>query len=433
VPEDRLKTGGIIMLRSMYAAISGLKNFQTKLDVIGNNISNVSTYGFKKGRVTFQDLLSQQVSGASAPSFNRGGVNPQQVGLGSKIASIDTITEQGNLQTTGRSLDLAISGDGYFVVQDGFNQYFTRAGNFYLDRDGSLVNADGLRLMGYGLDANGALDKTRLQKLTINEQAIHQPMTKYITLTGNIKPTDFIDLTNGTVNAGANLTRDFKIFDASGKGHDAEIVLDTPTSALVDPSDPSKGYYVSSLKFTITANGDGTSHTGTITFKPDGTVDSITPSTDTFDFGADGKVDIKNLDFNTLTLLNNMPEDADIVGDVATLDRFSIGSSGEIYGVLSDGSVQLLGQIVLSQFNNPGGLTKAGSNLFKASANSGEPMIGTAIDAGSTIQPGALEMSNVDLSEEFTGMIEAQRGFQANARVITTSDQILQELVDLKR
>jgi len=432
VPEDRLKTGGIIMLRSMYAAISGLKNFQTKLDVIGNNISNVSTYGFKKGRVTFQDLLSQQVSGASAPSFNRGGVNPQQVGLGSKIASIDTITEQGNLQTTGRSLDLAISGDGYFVVQDGFNQYFTRAGNFYLDRDGSLVNADGLRLMGYGLDANGALDKTRLQKLTINEQAIHQPMTKFITLTGNLKPDDFIDLATGTAKAG-NFTTDFKIFDANGKGHDATIVLDTPTSSQIDPADPSKGYYVKSLTFTITAAGDGTPHTGTITFKPDGTVESITPTSDTFNFGADGVVNIQNLDFDTLTLLSNMPENADIVGDVATLDSFSIGSSGEIYGVLSDGSVQLLGQIVLSQFNNPGGLTKAGSNLFKASANSGEPMIGTAIDAGSTIQPGALEMSNVDLSEEFTGMIEAQRGFQANARVITTSDQILQELVDLKR
>lgn len=430
------------MLRSMYSAISGLKNFQTQLDVIGNNIANVSTTGFKKGRVNFQDLISQQISGASAPTFNRGGVNPVQVGLGSKVASIDTITEQGNLQTTGRSLDLAVSGDGYFVVRDGFNQYYTRAGNFYLDSNGSLVNSDGLKLMGYGLDDKGVLDTSKLTNLSINQGSIHQPETKSLTIAGNFQPSDFIDNTADpvTIDSTKSVSKDFKIFDVNGKSHDGTIKFGGKTLTDVDPNDASKGKYISEMSFTITSPDENPSatHTGTIKFKPDGTVDSVA-----YDSGNDGNINFggnsgnvnltNSLDFNSLSLVSSMPDSADVVGDKASLDSFSIGSSGEIYGVLSDGSVQLLGQVVLSQFNNPDGLTKDGSNLFKASSNSGDPVIGTAADGGATIQPGALEMSNVDLSEEFTGMIEAQRGFQANARVITTADQILQELVSLKR
>ncbi|MEW8987724.1 MAG: flagellar hook-basal body complex protein [Bacillus sp. (in: firmicutes)] len=137
------------MLRSMYSGISGMKNFQTKLDVIGNNIANVNTYGFKKGRVTFKDTMNQMVSGASASQDNRGGKNPTQVGLGSTLATIDTIHTQSSLQTTGRSLDLAISGDGYFMVKQGDAQFYTRAGNFYLDDNGSLVNGDGYKVQAF--------------------------------------------------------------------------------------------------------------------------------------------------------------------------------------------------------------------------------------------------------------------------------------------
>ncbi|MGV3489413.1 MAG: flagellar hook protein FlgE [Tuberibacillus sp.] len=431
------------MLRSMYSAISGMKNFQTKLDVIGNNIANVSTYGFKKGRVTFQDLLSQQVSGASAPTFNRGGVNPQQVGLGSKVASVDTVTEQGNLQTTNRSLDLAISGDGYFIVQDGFNQYFTRAGNFYLDSAGSLVNANGLRVMGYGVDDNGTIDPMGgLKPLQINDAFVNQPSTQSLTLTGNINLNHFsYDSTSRQYKLDTTkpiTPVKFSAFDENGNEYEGNITfVDDPATA----TDEDGNSYISSLDATVEI--DGQTQKVTISLNSDGTVKSVDLAagvTDPLTFAVTDKqggnhtisISKNNLDFSTLTMLK-APDTADVVGDVVTMDSFSIGSSGEIYGVLSDGSLQLLGQIVLSQFSNPGGLTKAGSNLFKASANSGTPVIGTAVDAGATIQPGALEMSNVDLSEEFTGMIEAQRGFQANARIITTSDQILQELVDLKR
>src|SRR5690625_1297653 len=152
------------MLRSMYSGISGLKGFQTKLDVVGNNIANVNTTGFKKGRVTFQDMMSQTTRGAQgAVEDGRGGMNPMQVGLGSKVGSIDNIHTQGFTQTTGSGLDLAIDGDGMFAVTDGTTTYYTRAGNFYLNDDGDIVNADGLYLVGF--DDNG----NRIDAITIPE------------------------------------------------------------------------------------------------------------------------------------------------------------------------------------------------------------------------------------------------------------------------
>lgn len=285
------------MLRSMYSAISGLKNFQNDLDVIGNNIANVSTYGFKKGRTTFKDLVSQQISGATAPQAgSRGGVNPMQVGLGSAMGAVDTVDTQGSIQNTGRSLDAAISGDGYFVVNDGKTNYFTRAGNFYLDSKGTLVNSDGMNVSG---------------------------------------------------------------IDASGK----------PVNSLVISKDHDNA--------------------GT--------------------FGTDAS------------------------GNPITLDSFSIGTDGGITGTLSNGSVRNLGTIQLATFNNPGGLEKKGNDLFVNTSNSGSPSLTTAGKGAGSLVAGALEMSNVDMAEEFTSMIEAQRGFEANAKVITTADQILQTLVNLKR
>lgn len=272
------------MLRSMYAGISGMKNFQTKLDVIGNNIANVNTYGFKKGRVTFNDLVSQEMAGASAPNeqLNRGGINPKQVGLGAQIGSIDTIHTPGNLQTTGRPLDLSITGDGFFVVREGDTEYFTRAGNFYFDNNGDLVTSAGM----YVLDTEGEI-----------------------------------------------------------------INVPIPTDEATD---------------------------------------------------------------------------------------FSIGNDGIVQYTDQNGDLQEAGQIGLVNFPNPGGLEKVGGNLFQQTANSGDVDIpGDLDEPGSgpvgSLEVGMLEMSNVDLANAFTEMIVAQRGFQANTRTITTSDEILQELVNLKR
>lgn len=303
------------MIRSLYSGIGGMNNFQTKLDVIGNNIANVNTQGFKKGRVTFNDLVSQQLQGASTATDARGGTNPQQVGLGGGLSSIDTITTQGSPQTTGRDLDIAIQGDGYFVVSEGDANYYTRAGNFYLDEDGALVNADGMRVQGYtpdDIEGGGDLDGSNLNDLVIP--------------------------------AGASLS---DIADLPGYG-----------AIGGDVDDPDEVY----------------------------------------------------------------------------LESFNISSSGEINGTFSDGETRIMGQLSMANFANPGGLNKAGGNLYEVTNNSGEPDIGLSGTGGRGEMYGStLEMSNVDLSEEFAEMIVAQRGFQANTRMITTSDEILQELVNLKR
>ena len=263
------------MLRSMYAGISGMKGFQTKLDVIGNNIANVNTSGFKKGRVTFQDMMSQTTAGAQGPTDNRGGVNPQQVGLGSQLGTIDNLHTQGFLQTTENPLDLALEGDGMFVLDTPEGRAYTRAGNFYLDDNQNIVNAD--------------------------------------------------------------------------------------------------GYY----------------------------------------------------------LLNSEEDPINIPPEAKSIN---VQKDGTVNYVDEDGNTQEAGRIALALFSNPGGLEKIGGNLFLDTNNAGLAGLVNAESAGAaSIASGALEMSNVDLAEEFTEMITAQRGFQANTRIIITSDEILQELVNLKR
>jgi flagellar hook protein FlgE len=321
----------------MYAGISGMKNFQTKLDVIGNNIANVNTSGFKKGRVTFQDMMSQMTHGAQGPTATRGGVNPAQVGLGSQLGSIDNIHTQGFRQTTNNPLDFALEGDGMFVVASDIQPNFfdsdvsyTRAGNFYLDENGDIVNPQGLYLIGNVVDDKG----------------------------------------NRVVQAGAN-------------------------------------YYSIDEKnnwYTVTATVVG----GKTTYTNGGLFAGPNPA-------------------NPSQLLGpiNIPANA---------KSFSVESNGRVNFVDDSGSTQVAGRVILANFSNPAGLEKAGSNLFYESENSGNPqLIQPESDGAASVVSGALEMSNVDLAEEFTEMITAQRGFQANTRIITTSDEILQELVNLKR
>jgi flagellar hook protein FlgE len=391
------------MLRSMYSGISGLKNFQTKLDVIGNNIANVNTYGFKKGRVTFKDTMNQTIAGASAATANRGGKNPTQVGLGATLASIDTIHTQSSLQTTGRSLDLAIDGDGYFIVRQGNANYYTRAGNFYLDNFGTLVNSDGLKVQAY--DQNGVLGD-----VVVNVNAVLPAIA-----TTNI---DISENLSSQATVGTIYDQQIEVIDENGNAHRVDVTF-TKTSAtmweLTMSGDPE---VVIELEFD--ANGQLIDPAGTqnITLTPQvGTAMNIT------------------LNFNGLTH-NPGSSSAILVPDgnvEGMLESFNIGAQGEINGIYSNGLVRQIGTLAIAKFSNPSGLSKAGNNLFQESINSGTANIGMPGEGRGVIASGALEMSNVDLSEEFTEMIVAQRGFQANTRIITTSDEILQELVNLKR
>jgi flagellar hook protein FlgE len=406
------------MLRSMYSGISGMKNFQTKLDVIGNNIANVNTYGFKKGRVTFKDTMNQTISGASAATQNKGGKNPMQVGLGSTIASIDTIDTQSSLQTTGRALDLAISGDGYFVVKQGQSQMYTRAGNFYLDDNGTLVTGEGLKVQ--------SLNNGTLEDVTVNVNALLPAMqTTELVMKGNLPK---------EAKGDSNLLQQIKVVDEEGIEHVIDLKISPVNAAAgswklsfedksitVDPASPRANIVEQNI-----------------------TIPDYDPNNPPADITLDLKVNDGSNGVKTFTV--NMPikdltkdggsMDANAYPDGNTqgaLESFNIGSTGEINGVFSNGLVLTLGQLALAKFSNPSGLSKTGNNTFQESVNSGTANINVPGEGRGSIAAGALEMSNVDLSEEFTEMITAQRGFQANTRIITTSDEILQELVNLKR
>jgi len=277
------------MMRSLYSGVTGLKNHQIKMDVIGNNIANVNTVGFKASRVIFQDIYNQTVKPASGASANAGGTNPQQIGLGVQVAAIDVLQGKGTAQYTGATLDLSIEGDGYFVLSNGGQITYTRAGNLYTDSDSYLVNASGEYIQGYEVDAAGNL-----------------------------------------------------VLDGSG-----DPIM---TNILIDPS-----YY-----------------------------------------------------------------------DV------SINSNGQVVG-LDETTNQnvIIGQLILATFENNSALEKLGENTYRGTVNSGDAMYDVPGSGGSgTINPGTLEMSNVDLTSQFADM---KRGFQANSRIITTTDEMLEEVVNMVR
>ncbi|UII57416.1 flagellar basal-body rod protein FlgF [Cytobacillus spongiae] len=421
------------MLRSMYSGISGMKNFQTKLDIIGNNIANVNTFGYKKGRVTFKDTMNQTISGASAAQDNRGGKNPMQVGLGTTLATIDTIHTQSSLQTTGRPLDLAISGDGYFIVSQGNAQFYTRAGNFYLDDNGSLVTGDGLKVQAYKFDATGNRTNT-YGDVAVNVNAVLPSVTtNKMTFTDNLSSAS----TTGSV-----YTQQIEVIDKSGKPHKLDVnfkkVSATTWEAYINKDPNATPAPVADTTITFDGAGKFVSNTTSATVLADSNADTFTEYV--FDVNGDSPGtttdDLRiNLDFTKLTQLSG-PTSAFVNPDGNTegaLESFNIGALGEINGVYSNGLVITLGQLALAKFSNPSGLSKAGTNLFQESINSGTANISIPGEGRGSIAAGSLEMSNVDLSEEFTEMITAQRGFQANTRIITTSDEILQELVNLKR
>lgn len=408
------------MMRSMYAGVSGLKAHQTRMDVIGNNIANVNTAGFKASRVTFKEMLSQTLSGAKAPQGNRGGMNPQQVGLGVSLGSIDTNLVQGNLQSTGLGTDLAIQGNGFFVVNNGTQNFYTRAGALTLDENGNLVNASNGYIMQGWMATNGIIDTNSPLtgiRIPIGDTMAPQASTEAV-FAGNLNAADPVEWT-ATID----------IYDSQGQKH--TLTLDfKPTSE-------------NQWEWTATIDGASlSSNKGTITFGGDGKVKVDKDNSDTFTF---------NINFNNgtdqitgfrldLSAVTQMAGDNTLDGlyadgySMGSLESFSIDNAGVITGSYSNGLTKAIGQIAVANFSNAGGLTRVGDTLFAESQNSGIAQIGAAGTAGrGKISAGTLEMSNVDLAEQFTDMITTQRGFQANSRIISTTDEMLQDLVNLKR
>jgi flagellar hook protein FlgE len=424
------------MMRSLFSGVSGLKNHQVRMDVIGNNISNVNTMAFKAGRVTFKEGFAQVLQGASRPTDDRGGTNARQVGLGMQVGSIDTMFNQGNLESTGIATDLAIQGDAFFVLANGAERFYTRAGNFQLDAEGRLVSATtGLSVQGRSA-VNGTLLETVGDIRLPTGQQTPAVETTSAMVAGNLNGAAVV----GT--PGATTDTSISVYDSQGRKHDLKVTF-TKTAAntwswAVDPT--AMGLAAGA----ITDNdGNATVGGGTLTF--DGTGMLTAPATaPTLSFTPPGGATAMavQLDFGTGSI-NGLTQFA--AGTTAllrdqdgytsgTMQNFVIDGSGTITGAFSNGTTQVLGQLAVADFNNPGGLVRSGDNLYSITANSGEAAIGFSGESSrSTIAAGALEMSNVDLTQEFTNMIVAQRGFQANGRVITGTDEMLQEVVNLKR
>ncbi len=415
------------MMRSLFSGVSGLRNHQIRMDVIGNNIANVNTVGYKSSRVTFEEAFAQLVQGASRPpgdsSNVSGGVNPVQVGLGMNIGSIDLLFTQGNLESTGVTTDMAIQGDSFFVVSDGTQNVFTRSGNFQMDANGRMVASTNGFIVQGKLAENGILtDEITDIRLPFGQKSAARA-TENVSLAGNLDAEAAVGDTRETT---------LTVFDAMGARYEMTI-------AFEKASDTTWDYTVTTTDGTV-VSGD----TGTLTFDNEGRLTAPVPAAPfvfTPDSGAaDVEIEIDFGEEDTIAGLSQFAapstavlkeQDGYTMGD---LERFSIDSTGTITGAFTNGVTLTLAQIVLADFNNPAGLIRSGDNMYQVSSNSGAAVLGFAGEGSqSTITSGALEMSNVDLAQEFTNMITAQRGFQSNARVITTSDEMLQEVVSLKR
>jgi flagellar hook protein FlgE len=405
------------MMRSLFAGVSGLRSHQTRMDVIGNNVANVNTLAFKSSRVTFAEGFSQMLSSATRPQGDQGGTNAAQVGLGTKVGSIDTLFSQGSTETTGIATDLAIQGESFFVVSDGAAKYYTRAGNFQLDADGRLVSpTTGAVLQGRmakdGVFAQGLSDI----KIPFGQKTPAKATDRAV-LGGNLDASAAVGTTSET---------SITVYDSQGAKHELKV-------EFAKTGDNAWTWQVLSPA--------GATGNGTVNFNDAGALVDLTPATISLDPGNGAATMAITLDPGTgLTALSQYAGRSTAVireqngYTMGTLDDFNIDTTGTISGTFTNGVTVVLGQIALADFNNPSGLERRGDSIYAASANSGEAVLGFAGEgSASSITSRALEMSNVDLAQEFTNMIIAQRGFQANSRVISNADEMLQEVVNLKR
>ncbi len=557
------------MMRSLYSGISGLKVHQVQMDVIGNNIANVNTVAYKSSRVTFQEILNQTLKNASAPSQvgDRGGTNPQQVGLGVSVATIDVLHTRTGVQRTDKATDLAIDGEGFFIVTDGINDYYTRAGNFDIDVDGNVVYPGGLKVLGWNtlvVDPQTGVEyvDTSVPPSTINLSGLSMAAkaTDIIRFEGNL---------DGTANIGDVITYSSSVYDSQGNEHKIDFVftkqspniwswkmipapvsnaathitdyelqndeiagnpiqVDNMGKPIVYPHEikslsvetasgivqyefvvvnnkaefDSRTASLGSGQAVVLVNGNehvqvafGDDLAGGDTvmievndypishIEPMVDIDSSLPgAAQGYDLDGDGTNDIDtgtahgvlifSEDGRLLQSLMNSdirivmnddvtgaaniilqsddirfsPEkftqyaDATVIRGSATgypagsLNSISIDQEGRIIGYYSNGRSREDAVLAIAMFSNPAGLNKIGNNLFQDTVNAGLSGYDRAgIGGRGSIISGALEMSNVDLAKEFTDMIVAQRGFQANSRIITVADEMLNELVNIKR
>ncbi len=413
------------MLRSMFAGISGLRAHQTMLDVVSNNISNVNTTGYKSTRATFQESLTQLLRGAGAPNGTTGGTNPMQLGLGTTVASVDQNFAQGATMLTGRPTDVSISGDGFFLMDVNGERRYTRSGTFSIDAIGNLTNPSGGIVQGWTADETGEIDfDLPVGGLEIPAGTLLDPVaTGEVLLGGNLPASAAV---------GDTVTNSITIYDSLGAEQALTVQYEkagaNAWTATVTPPVGSVPAVLGPFGLTFDTDGNLTAPaTGQISLTGLTFPGGSSPQDITLEFGGSPPL----VQFGGATSAEPISQDGSPLGVMKVL---AVGNDGSITGQFSNGQTKVLGFVALATFNNPGGLVRVGESTWINSSNSGEAAIDRpGVGSAGSLSAGTLEMSNVDLAEEFTQLIIAQRGFQANSRTITTSDDVLQELVNLKR
>ena len=405
------------ILTSMFTAVTGLSSYGNAMGVIGNNIANVGTAGFKSSRATFSDLISSSLAGGS------GG---DQVGLGVYMNDVQTNFTQGSITTTGNTFDLAIDGNGFYLLRDSAGaNFYSRAGQFKVDNIGQVVDSAGALLQGYQADTNGNITST-IGSITLSSSAVAPQTTTTASILGNLNanataPTTAFSVSDTT---SYNFSTGMTFYDSLGNSHQMQLYFrKTAANTWGVYSQIDGGTAAAQTNMTFNASGALTAG-GTQTVTAALTNGATTPQAVTVSLAA-------MTQFGSASGIISQTQDGFASG---TLDRISVDKQGHVVAQFTNGQTRPLAQVVLNRFLNPDGLVSNGDNHFLETIDSGAPLSGAPTTNGlGRILSGTIEQSNVDLGKEFVDMIITQRAFQANSRAITTSDEMLQELVNLKR
>ena len=409
------------MITAMLNGVTGINSFNQWLDVVSNNLANISTTGYKESRVAFRDIHDRTLTLGSSPKGMVGGINPEQVGFGASVASISKVFTQGDLMLSGNKTDLAIEGNGFFILADNSGKignpdhtFYSRAGAFDIDSDGNLVDTNtGYLVLGYMADPNdpaSSIDTGKLTQINIKNFGTLSPKaTSSTEISGNL---------SAQAEVGEEANVGFSTYDSQGVSHNIQMVFkkEGDNSWTWEAKD-------------IDGNSLGT---GSLAFGTDGKLISGTTSTLSLTDGNSINMDFSGISqFGGPAYLNASYVDGHGAGGMVDI---SVGRDGIIYMDYNDGSQREVAQIALSNFTNPGGLVSMGDTFFKEGINSGKPLIGLpGTDSRGAILGSTLEMSNVNPANEMVNLILAQRGYQINSKVITTADSIVQDALNLPR
>jgi len=429
------------LFSTLNVGVSGMNASSTSMDVIGDNIANVNTAGFKSSRVSFEDLLASRIGSAG------------QIGRGTRLGSITQNFGQGTFEASSNVTDLAINGQGFFIVRDPLDggEMFTRAGQFYVDSDGNLVNSNGYILQGYDADANGVIG-TALGDLQLNADILAPSASSTLSLVANLDsgtevvedPAKTLDISASSytfdeLNEISDFSTSVNVFDSLGETHEVTLyfqksgdgewnyIIASPADELQNPSGIAEGDNAAILG------------SGSLIFNEDGTLDTSASSVSSIEvqFAGAGSQSIeldlsdkgKITQYGQASALIALDQDGYGPGFMTSVD---VGEDGVITGIFSNGEVLDIGQVALANFENLQGLERRGGNLLAATQESGEPVIGSA-GSGSlgTLSSNTVELSNVDLESEFVKMISTQLSYQANSRVVSTVDAMLNQLLQI--